>query len=79
MLTLTAPFTPMLFMGEEWGASTPWQFFTAHPEPELAIATAEGRIKEFERMGWDRDSVPDPQDPATFERSKLDWSEVHSR
>ncbi len=83
VLTLTAPGTPMLFMGEEWGASTPWQFFTSHPEPELGAATAEGRIAEFERMGWDRDQVPDPQDPATFERSHLDWAEldapVHAR
>ena len=76
VLTLTSPFTPMLFMGEEWGASTPWQFFTAHPEPELGRATAEGRIEEFERMGWDPAVVPDPQDPATFERSKLDWDEL---
>ena len=74
--TLAGPFTPMLFMGEEYGASTPWQFFTSHPEPELGRATAEGRIKEFERMGWDPAVVPDPQDPATFARSKLDWSEA---
>lgn len=77
VLTLTAPFTPMLFMGEEWGASTPWQFFTSHPEPELAEATARGRIAEFARMGWDPALVPDPQDPQTFRRSRLDWSEVH--
>ncbi|HET8879919.1 MAG TPA: malto-oligosyltrehalose trehalohydrolase, partial [Arthrobacter sp.] len=76
--TLTAPFTPMLFMGEEYGATTPWQFFTSHPEPELGKATAEGRIKEFERMGWDPAVVPDPQDPATFTRSKLDWSEAET-
>jgi maltooligosyltrehalose trehalohydrolase len=62
-------------MGEEWGASTPWQFFTAHRDPDLGRATAEGRIAEFERMGWDPDAVPDPQDPATFERSRLDWTE----
>lgn len=74
-LTLLGPFTPMLFMGEEWAASTPWQFFTSHPEPELGRATAEGRIAEFARMGWDPDVVPDPQDPDTFRRSKLDWSE----
>lgn len=74
--TLTGPFTPMLFMGEEYGASTPWQFFTSHPEPELGKATAEGRIKEFERMGWDPDVVPDPQDPETFTRSKLNWAEA---
>ena len=76
--TLTSPFTPMLFMGEEYGATTPWQFFTSHPEPELGKATAEGRIKEFERMGWDPAVVPDPQDPATFTRSKLDWAEAES-
>ena len=75
LLTLCGPFTPMLFMGEEWAASTPFQFFTSHPEPELGAATAEGRIAEFERMGWDPAVVPDPQDPETFERSKLDWSE----
>ena len=75
LLTLGGPFTPMLFMGEEWAASTPFQFFTSHPEPDLGRATAEGRIKEFERMGWDPAVVPDPQDPETFARSKLDWSE----
>lgn len=74
-LTMLGPFTPMLFMGEEWSATTPWQFFTSHPEPELGEATAKGRIAEFAKMGWDESSVPDPQDPATFERSKLDWSE----
>lgn len=78
VLTLTAPGTPMLFMGEEWGASTPWQFFTSHPEPELGRATAEGRIAEFARMGWDAAVVPDPQDPKTFERSHLDWGELAS-
>ncbi|MCU1409697.1 MAG: Malto-oligosyltrehalose trehalohydrolase [Rhodoglobus sp.] len=76
VLTLLGPFTPMIFMGEEWGASTPWQFFTSHPEPELGRATAEGRIAEFAKMGWDAASVPDPQDPATFDRSKLDWAEL---
>lgn len=78
LLTLAGPFTPMLFQGEEWAASTPFQFFTAHPEPELGKATAEGRIREFERMGWDPAVVPDPQDPATFERSHLDWAESTS-
>jgi maltooligosyltrehalose trehalohydrolase len=76
LLTLAGPFTPMLFQGEEWAARTPFQFFTSHPEPELGKATAEGRIAEFEKMGWDPAVVPDPQDPATYERSKLDWSEL---
>ena len=76
VLSLLGPFTPMLFMGEEWGATTPWQFFTSHPEPELGLATAEGRIAEFEKMGWDAAVVPDPQDPLTFSNSKLDWAEL---
>ncbi|MFI5086295.1 MAG: malto-oligosyltrehalose trehalohydrolase, partial [Actinomycetales bacterium] len=77
-VNLLSPFTPMLFMGEEYGATTPWQFFTSHPEAELGKATAEGRFAEFAKMGWDRGSVPDPQDPQTFRRSKLDWSEAES-
>jgi maltooligosyltrehalose trehalohydrolase len=75
LLMLAGPFTPMLFQGEEWAASTPFQFFTSHGEPELAEATAQGRIAEFSRLGWDPEVVPDPQDPETFARSKLDWSE----
>lgn len=75
-LLLTAPFTPMLFMGEEWAASTPWQFFTSHPEPELAAAVATGRRREFAAHGWSDGEVPDPQDPQTFARSRLDWAEL---
>ncbi|MGN7779859.1 malto-oligosyltrehalose trehalohydrolase [Mycolicibacterium sp. 22603] len=75
-LALGSPYTAMLFMGEEWGASSPFQFFSSHPEPELARATAEGRKAEFAAHGWDADEIPDPQDPATFDRSKLRWSEV---
>jgi maltooligosyltrehalose trehalohydrolase len=75
-LLFTAAFTPMLFMGEEWAASNPWQFFTSHPEPELAAAVRTGRRREFGSHGWAEADVPDPQDPATFERSKLDWSEL---
>ena len=73
---LGSPYTAMLFMGEEWGASTPFQFFSSHPEPELARATAEGRKAEFAEHGWDADDIPDPQDPQTFQRSKLNWAEV---
>jgi maltooligosyltrehalose trehalohydrolase len=75
-LVLGSPYTAMLFMGEEWGSSSPFLFFSSHPEPELARATAEGRKAEFAEHGWDADEVPDPQDPNTFERSKLDWAEV---
>jgi malto-oligosyltrehalose trehalohydrolase len=74
-LVLTAPFTPMLFMGEEWGATTPFLYFTDHPDPRLARAAAEGRRGEFARQGW-AGEVPDPQDPETFARSGLDWAEL---
>jgi malto-oligosyltrehalose trehalohydrolase len=74
-LVLTAPFTPMLFMGEEWGADTPWQFFTDHTDPQLAAAVSEGRRSEFAAHGWGRTEVPDPQDKETFLRSKLDWTQ----
>jgi maltooligosyltrehalose trehalohydrolase len=77
-LALATPFTAMLFMGEEYAASTPFQFFSSHPEPELAKATAEGRKAEFAEHGWDADEIPDPQDPQTFQRSKLNWDEVGS-
>ncbi|CAB4766823.1 unannotated protein [freshwater metagenome] len=76
LLTMAGPFTPMLFQGEEWAASTPFAFFTSHPEEDLGRATAEGRLAEFEKMGWDPAVVPDPQDPQTFLASKLDWSET---
>ncbi|HET6482399.1 MAG TPA: malto-oligosyltrehalose trehalohydrolase [Actinoplanes sp.] len=75
-IVLTSPFTPMLFMGEEWAASSPWQFFTSHPEPELAEAVRNGRRREFASHGWAEAAVPDPQDPETFQRSKLDWDEI---
>ncbi len=74
-IVLLGPYTPMLFMGEEWAASTPWQFFASFPDPALGEAVRSGRRLEFERHGWDGLVVPDPMDPATFERSKLDWSE----
>ena len=77
-LALLTPFTAMVFMGEEWAASTPFQFFTSHPEPHLADATREGRKAEFADHGWDPATVPDPQDEATFARSKLDWAERES-
>ncbi|MGH8932922.1 MAG: malto-oligosyltrehalose trehalohydrolase [Egibacteraceae bacterium] len=74
-LLLTAPFVPMLFQGEEWGASSPFQYFTDHEDPKLGQAVSDGRRREFAHFGWDPVQVPDPQDPATFERSKLDWAE----
>ncbi|WJV45504.1 malto-oligosyltrehalose trehalohydrolase [Streptomyces flavofungini] len=74
-LALTGPFTPMLFMGEEWAAGTPWQFFTDHTDPDLADAVRRGRRREFAAHGWAEEEIPDPQDPATRARSCLDWSE----
>ncbi|WP_165986434.1 malto-oligosyltrehalose trehalohydrolase [Streptomyces sp. YIM 98790] len=74
-LVLCGPFTPMLFMGEEWGATTPWLYFTDHPDPELAEAVRRGRRREFAAHGWAEPDIPDPQDPATRDRSCLDWPE----
>lgn len=75
-LLLTSPFTPMLFQGEEWGAGTPFQYFTDHQDPELGRAISEGRRTEFADFGWDPSVVPDPQDRDTFLRSKLQWEEL---
>jgi len=74
-LILTAPFIPMIFQGEEWSASSPFQYFTNHEDAALGDAVREGRRGEFASFGWDPEAVPDPQDPATFERSKLQWEE----
>jgi maltooligosyltrehalose trehalohydrolase len=72
--TILSPFTPMLFMGEEYGEEHPFQFFTDHIDPLIAEATREGRRREFaEFVGFDEE-VPDPQDPATHRRSLLDQS-----
>jgi maltooligosyltrehalose trehalohydrolase len=70
--TLLAPFTPMLFQGEEYGERAPFQFFTDHIDPEIAAATREGRRREFaDFAAFHGREVPDPQDPETFARSKL--------
>jgi maltooligosyltrehalose trehalohydrolase len=75
-LVITAPFVPMLFQGEEWAASTPFQYFTDHEDKELGRLVSEGRRKEFAAFGWRPGDVPDPQDHATFERSRLHWGEL---
>ncbi len=72
LLTLLSPFTPMLFMGEEYGEAAPFLFFSDHIDEEIAVATREGRRREF--AGFARfagEEVPDPQDPETFRGSKL--------
>jgi maltooligosyltrehalose trehalohydrolase len=69
--TLLSPFVPLLFMGEEYGEDAPFQFFTDHIDTDIATATREGRRREFASFASFADEVPDPQDPATFERSRL--------
>jgi maltooligosyltrehalose trehalohydrolase len=72
LCTLLSPFTPLLFMGEEYGEAAPFQFFADHIDEQIAAATREGRRREFASFaGFTDEEVPDPQDPATFERSKL--------
>jgi maltooligosyltrehalose trehalohydrolase len=74
-MTLLSPFVPLLFQGEEWGAQTPFLYFTDHENAELGRQVAEGRSKEFSGFRWSG-TVPNPQEIQTFERSKLNWSEL---
>lgn len=76
---LLSPFVPMLFQGEEWAASSPFQYFADHDDPELARLVSEGRRREFSAFGWTPESIPDPESPATFEASKLRWQEVNEQ
>lgn len=73
-LLLFVPQTPLLFMGQEWAASTPFLFFSDHHE-ELGRAVTAGRRKEFEAFEAFKGDVPDPQEADTFRRSKLMWDE----
>ncbi|HTV62683.1 MAG TPA: malto-oligosyltrehalose trehalohydrolase [Verrucomicrobiae bacterium] len=75
-LVLTAPFVPMLFQGEEWGAETPFCYFTDFQEPEFAQAVREGRCREFAAFGWKPEDTADPQAGETFGKSKLNWTEI---
>ncbi|SIO89181.1 malto-oligosyltrehalose trehalohydrolase [Nocardiopsis sp. JB363] len=74
-LVLCSPYTPMIFMGEEWGATTPWPFFASFTEPALIEGVRAGRRREFAALGWAEEDIPDPMDPATREGAVLDWSE----
>ncbi len=78
-LFLLSPFLPMLFQGEEWAASTPFQYFADHTDRELARVVSEGRRRELSAFGWAADRIPDPERPETFEASKLRWNEVNDR
>jgi maltooligosyltrehalose trehalohydrolase len=75
-MVLLGPFVPMLFAGEEFAASTPFQYFTNFQDRELGRLVSEGRRKEFAAFGWAPEDVPDPQAEETFLRSKLRWEEV---
>lgn len=72
-VTTLSPFTPLLFMGEEYGEKAPFQYFTSHGDPGLVEAVRKGRQAEFSHFGW-KGEIPDPQAQATFERSRLDHS-----
>ena len=74
-LFLLGPSVPMVFQGEDWAASAPFPYFADHAG-ELADAVRRGRIEEFVAFGWSPEDVLDPIDPATFERARLDWSEL---
>ncbi|HVF54184.1 MAG TPA: malto-oligosyltrehalose trehalohydrolase [Actinomycetota bacterium] len=74
-IIITSPFIPMLFQGEEWGAGTPFLYFTDHSDPALGRAVTEGRRTEFEGFGWSEHTIPDPQNQDTFEWSILSWEE----
>ena len=76
-LTLTAPFVPMLFMGEEFAASSPFLYFADHDDEDMAKQVSEGRKRDFAAFGFLEEEIPDPGDKQTFEASKLKWSEVH--
>jgi maltooligosyltrehalose trehalohydrolase len=76
-LVLMSPFVPMIFQGEEWAASSPFQYFADHDDAQLARSVSEGRKKEFAAFGWDPAQVPDPEKRETFERSKLNWDEAN--
>ncbi|HXR76968.1 MAG TPA: malto-oligosyltrehalose trehalohydrolase [Bryobacteraceae bacterium] len=75
-LVLLSPIVPMLFQGEEFAASAPFQYFTGYEDPQMGHAVSEGRKNEFAAFGWNPEDVPDPQAPETFQRSKLNWQEA---
>lgn len=75
-VVLLSPFIPLIFQGEEWAASSPFQYFADHDDPKLARLVSEGRKREFAAFGWNPDLIPDPEARQTFDRSKLVWTEL---
>jgi maltooligosyltrehalose trehalohydrolase len=78
-LAILSPFVPLVFQGEEWAASTPFQYFTDFGDPALQKAVSAGRRREFREFGWAADAVPDPRALETFTRSQLRWDELSRR
>jgi maltooligosyltrehalose trehalohydrolase len=77
-IVFTSPFVPLIFSGEEFAASTPFQYFTDVSDMKLANGITQGRKKEFAAFGWDPAKIPDPQSPQTFSNSKLNWPEIEN-
>ena len=75
-LNVLGPFTPLLFQGEEWAASSPFLYFTDFGDRELGTAVRDGRRREFAPFGWHPEDVPDPQAEGTFRAACLDWTEL---
>lgn len=78
-LVLLSPNIPLLFMGEEYGETAPFQYFIEHGDPDLVEAVRQGRRREFAHFGWNPEDIPDPQDPSTFERSRLNREGLDDR
>jgi len=78
-LVLLSPNVPLLFMGEEYGETAPFQYFIEHGDPDLIEAVRQGRRREFAQFGWNPDDIPDPQDQATFTRSRLNRDRLDDR
>jgi maltooligosyltrehalose trehalohydrolase len=76
-IVLLSPFVPMLFQGEEWATTSPFQYFADHEDRELARLVSEGRKREFSAFGWAPEMIPDPESSKTYEASKLNWNEVN--
>jgi maltooligosyltrehalose trehalohydrolase len=76
---LLSPNIPLLFMGEEYGETSPFQYFIEHGDPDLIEAVRQGRQREFAHFGWRPEDIPDPQAAATFERSRLNWDRRDDR
>jgi maltooligosyltrehalose trehalohydrolase len=76
-LVLLSPYIPLLFMGEEYGETSPFLYFVSHSDEHVINAVKEGRKKEFASFNWDKES-PNPQNPETFQRSRLNWEKRYT-